>query len=230
MVKDKESTEIDALESIAVIFRIVGIVLAALAVILGIFAVIKHNGRLGVAVGVIGIIGVAVIAAASQFRSTTYADRLGETSSTPKRKSTPSHLPEERFVRSTNASEDQKRSEMVVENFRNAKKLPECACKVKLNDGEVCHYSTPGRFDKTTSGTMMVTSHRLIFVAKGIFNAADLKSLTQLIKYDSGSIGVATKQSLLPEVYEVSYPGEFLTFTSLACMARGVQAPPIEHV
>ena len=77
----------------------------------------------------------------------------------------------------------------------------------------------------------MVTSDQVIFVAQGIFNASDLKTITQLIKYDSGAVGIASKRSLLPEVYDVSFPGELLTMASLACMARGIQSPPVwEHV
>jgi len=224
--------EQDPLESIASIVRIIGIVLAALALILGIVASVKHNGKLGIVVGIIGLLGVAIIVVAGQFKSTTYADRLGE-GDTPKPKAKAAAtavVKEEKWVKSTNAAEDHSRSETVVESFRNSKRLPECPSKIKLNPGEVCHYSTAARFEKAKTGTIMVTSDRIIFFAQGIFNASDLKTVTQLIKYDSGAVGIASKRSLLPEVYDVSFPGELLTIASLACMARGVQAPPIEHV
>ena len=221
----------DPLASISSIVRVVGIVLTALALILGIIAYAKHNGKLGMVVGVIGIIGVAVIVAAGQFNTTTYADRLGEDAiPVAKPKSTAQVVQPEKYVKSTNAAEDHVRSETAVENYRHAKRLPECPSKIKLNAGEVCHYASAARFEKATSGTIMVTSDRVIFVAQGIFNASDLKTVTQLIRYDSGAIGIASKRSLLPEVYDVSYPGELLTIASLACMARGIQSPPVEHV
>jgi len=223
--------EEDPLASIASVVRTIGIIIAALAIILGIIASVKHNGKLGIVVGVIALVGVAVIVAAGQFKSTTYADRLGE-NDTPavKTKTAPVAVKEEKYVKSTNAAEDHVRSETVVEGYRNFKRLPECASKIKLNPGEVCHYSTAARFEKATNGTIMVTSDRVIFIAQGIFNASELKTVTQLIKYDSGAVGIASKRSLLPEVYDVSFPGELLTIASLACMARGIQSPPIEHV
>ena len=226
--KDEE----DPLASIASVVRTIGIIIAALAIILGIIASVKHNGKLGVVVGVIALVGVAVIVAAGQFKSTTYADRLGDgdTPTAKPKAATQAVAKEEKYVKSTNAAEDHVRSETIVEGFRNSKRLPECPSKIKLNPGEVCHYSTAARFEKATNGTIMVTSDRVIFIAQGIFNASDLKTVTQLIKYDSGAVGIASKRSLLPEVYDVSFPGELLTIASLACMARGIQSPPIEHV
>jgi len=226
--KDEE----DPLASIASVVRTVGIVIAALAIILGIIASVKHNGKLGIVVGVVALVGVAVIVVSGQFSSTTYADRLGdgETPTVKPKTAAPAAVKEEKYVKSTNAAEDHVRSETVVEGFRNFKRLPECPSKIKLNPGEVCHYSTAARFEKATNGTIMVTSDRVIFIAQGIFNASDLKTVTQLIKYDSGAVGIASKRSLLPEVYDVSFPGELLTIASLACMARGIQSPPIEHV
>lgn len=225
-----DNKDIDPLASIALIFRIVGAVLAAIAIILGIAALLKHNTRLGVAVGIIGLVAVAVIVAADQFKSTDYTDRFSSDPTEADKKPADNFRSEEKFVRSINAQEDHRRAETLVENFRTTKKLPECACRIKLDDGEVCHYSTPARFEKANDGTFLVTSKRVIFVAKGLFNAAPLKTVTQLIRYDSGSVGIATKQSLLPEVYDVAYPGELLTCASLACMASGIQSPPIEHV
>lgn len=226
----KVNEEQDPLASVAAGFRVVGAVLIALAVILGIIASIKHIHRLGIAVGIIAVAGIAAVVAAGQFNTSTYADRLGENDTPIRRKKSSGVIDEERFVRSTNAAEDHQRSEMIVENFRNVKKLPEVACKIKLDPDEACHFSTPARFEKASNGTFLVTSNRIIFVAQGIFNAADLKNVTQLIKYDSGAVGLATKRSLLPDVYDVAFPGELLTYVSLACMARGIESPPVEHV
>ena len=223
--------DIDPLESIAFIFRLIGAVLASISVVLAIAAFVKHNHRLGIAVAIIGLLAAAILVASGQFKSKSYVDDLGTADpDAVKVKSTAKLGKEERFVRSINAQEDHRRAEILVENFREMKRLPECACTIKLNSGEVCHYSTPARFEKANDGTMLVTSARLIFFAKGVFNQAELKSLTQLIRYDSGSVGIASKQNILPDVYDVAFPGELLTCASLACMAAGLQGPPIEQV